>query len=67
MTKLMQQILANKAEGRRELAALSIDLKIAKLEKMRDRRELIASSPLRRSVAAGTYRDSHSPRLGFSP
>ena len=58
MNKLMRQILEDKAAGRRELAALPIDQKIAKLEKMRERRELIASSPLRRSVADGTYRST---------
>lgn len=53
MTKLMRQILADKANGRRHLADLSITEKIAKLEKLRERRNLVASSPLRSGSTLG--------------
>jgi hypothetical protein len=53
MTKLMRQILANKREGRRQLAELPIAEKVAKLEKLRERHALIAASPLRSSSAHG--------------
>ncbi len=52
MTQLMREILANKQEGRRHLAELPIAEKVAKLERLRERRRLIASSPLRAGAHA---------------
>ena len=54
MTKLMRQILADKQQGRKDLAALPIVEKIAHLERLRDRHQLIASSPLRTGVSASS-------------
>lgn len=42
----LSRILRDKAQGRRDLAALPFTEKIAILERLRERREAIAASPL---------------------
>ncbi|HEY3763226.1 MAG TPA: hypothetical protein VGN23_15880 [Verrucomicrobiae bacterium] len=48
MSELMNKILADKRERRKQLAALPFAEKLALVEKMRDRDRLIASSSLGR-------------------
>ena len=49
MNLWMQRILESKRAARKNIAVLSFARKLELLEKLRDRSQLIASSPLRRT------------------
>lgn len=52
MKDWMQRVIASKAKARSDLARLPFSAKVAILEKLRDRSQLIASSPLRKQAEA---------------
>jgi hypothetical protein len=52
MTALMRKILEDKRRGRADLAARPVAEKVAVLEQLRARRELVAAGPLRRASVA---------------
>jgi hypothetical protein len=58
MTALMHRILEDKRQGRADLAARPFAEKVAMLEKMRVRHDLIATSPLRHSHVSNPVRAS---------
>ena len=52
MNPLMQKSLEEKQRMRRSLVNLPFSEKVALLEKMRERRRIVAASPLRRADSA---------------